>query len=89
MYEDWSPVEDAKIREGGQGTVTKVRHRVDGRLGARKELHPDLLDKIERRRRMARELLELQGAQGEGIPTVLEHHQPTPLLGREQLTRVS
>jgi len=35
MYEDWSPVEDAKIREGGQGTVTKVRHRVEDSALAR------------------------------------------------------
>lgn len=74
MYEDWSPVEEAKTRAGGQGTVRKVRHHADGRVGALKELHPDLLRDTERRQRMAREVLALQQVQGEGIPTVLDHN---------------
>lgn len=74
MYEDWLPAEGAKVREGGQGQVTKVRHRLDGRLGARKDLHSDLLGRTERRRRMAREVLALQEVQGEGIPTVLDEN---------------
>src|SRR3712207_1455593 len=74
MYEYWSPIEEAKSRAGGQGTLRKVRHRADGRLGALKELHPKLLRNTERRQRMTREVLALQQVQGESIPTVLDHN---------------
>jgi serine/threonine-protein kinase len=74
MYEDWSPVEEAETRAGGQGKVRKVRRSADGRVGALKELHPNLLRDTERRQRMAREVLALQQVQGEGIPTILDHN---------------
>lgn len=73
MYEDWLPIEGANARMGGQGTVTKVRHKVDGRVGARKKLHQRLLHDKERRR-MVREVLALQEVQGESIPRVLDHN---------------
>jgi serine/threonine-protein kinase len=73
MYEDWLPIEGANARMDGQGTVTKVRHKVDGRVGARKKLHQRLLHDKERRR-MVREVLALQEVQGESIPRVLDHN---------------
>ncbi len=54
--------------------MTKVCHRLNGKLGALKELHSDLVCNTERRRRMAREVLALQEVQGEGVPTVLDHN---------------
>jgi serine/threonine protein kinase len=70
----WVPLEGAKARSGGQGTVIKVRHRIDGSVGAVKEIHPSHLKKRERRQRMAREVLALERMEGQGVPEVLDHN---------------
>ncbi len=67
-------VEGAPKGFGGQGTVSKVRNLVDGRLGALKELHPTHLDDTERRQRMAREVRALLQVRGMGVPAVLDHN---------------
>lgn len=69
---EWDLVEGAPESAGGQGTVRQVRRRVDGVVGALKELHPAHRDDTERRGRMAREVRALGQVQGMGVPAVLD-----------------
>jgi serine/threonine protein kinase len=70
----WNPVEGEKTLSGGQGTVIKVCHQIDGCYGALKEIHPSYLRNAERRQRMAREVLALERMEGQGVPEVLDHN---------------
>lgn len=68
----WIAVLGVKKRGGGQGSITQVRGRVCGRLGALKEMLPDPLDRDERRRRMKQEVAGLTKVQGDGVPAVFD-----------------
>jgi serine/threonine protein kinase len=71
----WQPKWEAlpsRSRSGGQGSVTQVRRRSDGALGALKVLHPTYLRDDERRLRMAREVDALRRVEGAGIPKILD-----------------
>lgn len=72
--EEWAVVEGTPKSSGGQGTVTKVQHLSDGRLGALKRLHIRYVRHTERRLRMAREVEALARVPGAGIPSVFAHN---------------
>lgn len=67
----WQPVVD-RPNSGGQGVVIKVAHRINGTLGALKQLHPEHLGSTERRFRMQQEANALLALDGHGVPRVLE-----------------
>ena len=69
--DEWEPVEGQKSLDGGQGQIIKVRHRLDGRFGARKSLQPSHLLSRERRFRMQQEVHLLKLLDGQGVPGVL------------------
>lgn len=72
--EDWIDEQESK-RRGGQGSVIKVRHRVDGRIGALKTLHPEAQGKRERRYRFLQEVSALKALAGDGTPLVFEANE--------------
>lgn len=68
----WAVVESTKPRQGGQGSIKQVRESGGDRLGALKELLPDLAGHEERRRRMKQEVVGLIKVQGDGVPEVYD-----------------
>ncbi|MFG6577469.1 serine/threonine protein kinase [Sulfitobacter sp. 1A15333] len=73
-FEDWIDEHDCAMH-GGQGVVTKVRNRIDGRFGALKVLHPDALIRKERRYRFQCEVAALRVLDGAGVPVVIEANE--------------
>jgi serine/threonine-protein kinase len=67
---EWE-LDDGSPVKGGQGSVSKVRRRIDGTLGALKLLHPEHLRKTERRYRMQQEANALIALAGQGVPHLL------------------
>jgi serine/threonine-protein kinase len=63
---------DTRNRQGGQGSVRKVRRKSDGVVGALKELHPKHLGNTERRFRMQQEVNALRALNGKGTPRIYE-----------------
>lgn len=63
---------DTRNRQGGQGSVRKVRRKSDGVVGALKELHPQHLGNTERRFRMQQEVNALRALNGKGTPRIYE-----------------
>jgi serine/threonine protein kinase len=71
-WEDqWEIVKEV-AGEGGQGTVSQVRKKSDGTLGALKRLHPQHLTSTKRRLRMQVEVNSLRALDGNGTPGVLD-----------------
>lgn len=70
--QDWV-MTDGKKRAGGQGTVEKVRHKSDGRIGALKRPHE--IRSTERRYRFLTEISGLRAMAANGVPTVLEANE--------------
>ncbi|MBO4168839.1 serine/threonine protein kinase [Cereibacter azotoformans] len=73
-FEDWI-VERGSAVQGGQGVVTKVRNRIDGRLGALKVLHANAQSRTERRYRFQCEVTALLALDGSGVPKILESNE--------------
>lgn len=71
--EDWIVEKGQKSRQGGQGTVVKVRHRLDGRVGALKRLHDTKSE--ERRHRFLVEVSSLRVVHSDGIPVLYEANE--------------
>jgi len=72
--EDWI-VADGPKRPGGQGTVVKVRHRANGRVGALKRPHESRQAETERRHRFLVEVSGLHAMAANGVPAVLEANE--------------
>ncbi|MET2829410.1 protein kinase domain-containing protein [Mesorhizobium shangrilense] len=70
--EDWIVTDEGR-RIGGQGTVAKVRHRVDGHAGALKLMHETR--QTERRYRFLAEVSGLRAMAANGVPAVLEANE--------------
>ena len=70
--DNWEIVEQADQRQGGQGTVVRVRCKSDGMFGALKQLHSYHLRNKERRYRMQQEVNLLRLLGGIGTPIVIE-----------------
>ncbi len=71
--DNWEPdASDTRNRQGNQGSVSKVRHKGDGIVGALKELHPQHLGNTERRFRMQQEVNALRALNGKGTPQIYE-----------------
>lgn len=73
-FEDWD-AEQGNSVGGGQGVVTKVRNRFDGRLGALKVLHTEAQIRKERRYRFQCEVAALRALEGSGVPVVVEANE--------------
>jgi serine/threonine protein kinase len=67
---EWELADGSPVK-GGQGSVSKVRRRIDGTPGALKLLHPEHLRKTERRYRMQQEANALIALAGQGVPHLL------------------
>lgn len=76
LWEDTWEVVERSTQRGNQGSVTKVRRRNDGKIGALKELHEDHLYREERRYRMQQEVNALRALmrlrENNGTPEVLD-----------------
>jgi serine/threonine-protein kinase len=82
--EKWEIIKDV-VGEGGQGTVSQVRKKSNGTLGALKRLHKRNLKSTERRFRMLVEVSAIRALEGNRTPSVLEanvslwQERPRPL----------
>ncbi len=72
--EEWIATDERK-RAGGQGTVARVRHQVDGRVGALKRLHDERKTETERRYRFLAEVSGLRALAANGVPAVLDANE--------------
>lgn len=70
----WKTDASVKDNEGGQGVVIKMVNIETGQLGALKSLHFQYLNSIERRLRMAEEVIALTTINGDGVPKIIEHN---------------
>lgn len=73
-FDEWL-VAGGDAKAGGQGYVQKVRHVVNGRVGALKRLHGDAARQTERRYRFLTEVGGLRVMAGNGVPLVLEANE--------------
>lgn len=72
LESEWEILDDGKVRQGGQGTVVKVKNKHDGSLvGCLKRLHSQHADSKERRFRMQQEANSLLALEGLGVPKLL------------------
>lgn len=71
---DWIAVGNEPT-EGGQGIVRKVKHQLNGRIGALKTLHPMEVEPTLRRYRFMNEVSSLKVLDGYGTPSVIEANE--------------
>lgn len=71
---DWIFV-NHEAKAGGQGSVQKVRHGIDGRVGALKRLHDEVSNRTGGRYRFLTEVAGLRAMNGNGVPRVLEANE--------------
>ena len=73
MFEsEWEELDGEVVKQGGQGTIVKVRNKLDGNIvGGLKRLHPQHLQNTERRFRMQQEANSLLALNGLGVPKLL------------------